>query len=236
MVKKRDLIIAVLIAFCLTTMLFLVKPIGSQTSGQYDPWLDINDDGKIDIRDVHAVAVAYGSSGDSINKTALLYNVNDTFTSLLSEINTLNATITELQNNNTELQDRVTSLEEQANSVKTIRFYQPNETIGQGDWIDAATFVWTPRNSTNNVILEVYLYYQGKAVPPSNGYVKLLINDTQYYLTTSISNPDYELIMYSFSGVDPNQDAYSIRLQIAEFVVVKDINIILQVIDGLSPS
>ena len=64
MVKKRDLIIAGLITFCLTATLFLMKPTRSQTPGQYDPWLDVNEDGKILIEDVAWVAKAFGTSGD----------------------------------------------------------------------------------------------------------------------------------------------------------------------------
>ena len=66
MAKKKDLVIAVLITFCLTAMLFSVRFTRSQAPGQYDPWLDINDDGKILIEDVAWVAKAFGTSGDPI--------------------------------------------------------------------------------------------------------------------------------------------------------------------------
>lgn len=66
---KKSLVIVVLSALCLTTI--LAGPTNSLV-GYYDPWLDINDDGKIDMKDVAAVAKAFGSLGDPINKTALL--------------------------------------------------------------------------------------------------------------------------------------------------------------------
>ena len=64
MIKKRDLIIAVWVTFCLTAMLFMVRTTRSQIPGQYDPWLDITGDGKIQIDDVAWVSKAYGTTGD----------------------------------------------------------------------------------------------------------------------------------------------------------------------------
>ncbi|MCK4482801.1 hypothetical protein KAU55_06205, partial [Candidatus Bathyarchaeota archaeon] len=39
----------------------------------YDPWCDINDDGKIDIKDVAGVASRYGTYGDAITKASINY-------------------------------------------------------------------------------------------------------------------------------------------------------------------
>jgi hypothetical protein len=48
---RKDVLMAVLVTFCLTSALFAVKPSGSQSSNQrqYDPWVDYNDDGKISL-------------------------------------------------------------------------------------------------------------------------------------------------------------------------------------------
>ena len=61
MVTKKDLIIAVLATFCLTATLFMIIPTRSQ---EYDPWLDTNDDGIIDIEEIYKAALAYGTMGD----------------------------------------------------------------------------------------------------------------------------------------------------------------------------
>ena len=37
---------------------------GEAGLGEYDPWLDINDDGKIDVQDSIAIWQAYGTTGD----------------------------------------------------------------------------------------------------------------------------------------------------------------------------
>lgn len=58
------MILAILGTFCLTATLFLIAPIRSQTSGQYDPWLDANGDGKIDGKDIALPALIYGTAGD----------------------------------------------------------------------------------------------------------------------------------------------------------------------------
>jgi hypothetical protein len=79
MITKKNLIIVALLSFCIAALLFSAIPVIGQT-GEYDPWLDINDDGYIGIDDIFAVASHFGAeagSGD-INKTELLLRVNTT--------------------------------------------------------------------------------------------------------------------------------------------------------------
>ena len=68
MTTKKDLVIVILATFCLTFTLFAILPAGSNDStlgtGEYDPWLDSNDDGKINILECIALANVFGSSGD----------------------------------------------------------------------------------------------------------------------------------------------------------------------------
>jgi len=95
---KKNLIIVVLATFCLTATLFMIMPTRSSSAErQYDPWIDYNDDGKISIGDIVNTISFFGTSGEPINKTALLYNVNDTFTALLSRIDSLNASLLDLE-------------------------------------------------------------------------------------------------------------------------------------------
>jgi len=60
--------------------------IANLQAGEYDPWLDLNDDGEIDIFDVVMVATAYDTSGKAFNKTAALLE-------LQANIVTINAII-----------------------------------------------------------------------------------------------------------------------------------------------
>lgn len=71
MVNKKDLIIAVLATFCLTATLFMVIPTRS-SPGEYDPWVDINDDGKVNIADIFSVAKAFGTSGDPTKSVVIV--------------------------------------------------------------------------------------------------------------------------------------------------------------------
>jgi hypothetical protein len=61
---RKDVLIAVLVTFCLTSALFAVKPSGSQTERQYDPWADVNDDGIINMRDVTNEILLFNTKGD----------------------------------------------------------------------------------------------------------------------------------------------------------------------------
>ncbi len=73
MINKKDLIIVALATFCMTAILFMTIPTrSSSTIGGYDPWVDLNDDGSIDIFDAITLADAYGTKGIPINKTELL--------------------------------------------------------------------------------------------------------------------------------------------------------------------
>ena len=68
MIRKKDLIVAVLAAFCLTATVFFAIPSRSQSgtgsSSNYNPLADLNHDGVVDIYDAVLFAQAYGSSGD----------------------------------------------------------------------------------------------------------------------------------------------------------------------------
>ncbi len=87
--NKKNFAIVYLISIVLS-MLTLTPISSQQAPGEYDPWFDINDDGKIDIKDVASVAVKYGSEGTPINKTALLLE-------LQTKIETLNASLLSLE-------------------------------------------------------------------------------------------------------------------------------------------
>lgn len=65
----------------------------------YDPWADINDDGKIDIKDISYVAKLFGTytTDTPMNKTELLIEVNATYGALLSRIDSLNSSLLSLQ-------------------------------------------------------------------------------------------------------------------------------------------
>lgn len=72
-VSKSVLLSMVLAAMLVTSMLFIgtrsvsnsraVKT-GDYVPGQYDPWLDVNDDGMIEMMDYFYLGYGYGTSGD----------------------------------------------------------------------------------------------------------------------------------------------------------------------------
>jgi hypothetical protein len=56
---------AVATLFALVLLTLVLIPIAHQQGGgAYDPWLDYNGDGKIDVNDLHSLGQAYGTSGD----------------------------------------------------------------------------------------------------------------------------------------------------------------------------
>ena len=91
MLLKKHLFVIVLAVFCLAATLFAVMPINSQGVGDYDPWLDVNDDGSIEMKDVSSVARAYGTNGIPINKTDLLLELQTKVASLEARVDALEA-------------------------------------------------------------------------------------------------------------------------------------------------
>jgi len=151
-----------------------------------------------------------------------------------------------------DLQDRVNTIEEETNQVKTIRFYEPNETIippPSTNFKDGAVFVWTPNNGTNNAILSIRSYFQYRSEPSSGGLrYKILINDETVMRFAWLFSAEYKwtpIFMDSDSFENPsvhplypNQNTYTIKVQFACETTgyVKDINILIEVADGLPAS
>lgn len=61
--KGRQFCIAILLSLFLVTVASAPWS-GQQGSNSYDPWLDYNEDGVIDVDELHRIAEAYGSSGE----------------------------------------------------------------------------------------------------------------------------------------------------------------------------
>lgn len=49
----------------------------SSSDSAYDPWIDTNDDGTIDVQDLQTLASLYGTSGEPLNKTDVLLELLD---------------------------------------------------------------------------------------------------------------------------------------------------------------
>jgi hypothetical protein len=86
---RKDMIFAVLTTFCLCALMFAVIPIRSGLP--YDAWSDIDDNGKIDMKDIGNVAARFMTTGEPINKTELLLG-------LQAQIDSLNASLMDLIN------------------------------------------------------------------------------------------------------------------------------------------
>jgi hypothetical protein len=133
---------------------------------------------------------------------------------------------------------------------KTIRFYHAEEVsnLGLERYVD---FIWKPNDASNNAILDVAIYFQ--YYTPNNTYLHFSLNidgipstsrshlgaDPYGWLQVHadneavISNPNLvnHTIAFTF-GNDAAPDELGGTLP----VYVKDLNIILEVIDGLQPS
>jgi len=81
---KKDLIIVALATFCLTATLFMIRT--SWSGSDWDPWVDIKEDGTVDIYDAISLANAYGTSGDTTkNVTVTNWPVKRTLNASLAD-------------------------------------------------------------------------------------------------------------------------------------------------------
>jgi len=171
---KKDLIIVVLATFCLTLTLFGVMP--TRSAGTYDPWLDMNDDGRIDGREIGFVEKFFGTLGEPINKTALLYNVNDTLTALLSRIDSLNVSLLDLEayfgtRINTlnatlvEQQSRIAELESEIAVLNATKLGTPDYDSGWFDISNGGQVIKTHNLSTTNVLVFMVGKYSNSSSP-----------------------------------------------------------------------
>ena len=76
--KKIKLLLVGLIVVLAFTQVAVTSP----NVSSYDPWLDLNDDGIIDVNDLQILALIYATSGEAINKTALLLELEARLDSL----------------------------------------------------------------------------------------------------------------------------------------------------------
>jgi hypothetical protein len=74
--NRKSLVVSIISTFCLTSIIFLIIPVHSYTPYTYDPWLDVNDDGKINLVDTFTTDLAYGTTGDP-TKPVTVTNLHD---------------------------------------------------------------------------------------------------------------------------------------------------------------
>jgi hypothetical protein len=70
---RKYLVVAVLVISCLVLTRLAVVTF-SYGGIVYNPWYDINDDGKIDVKDVYKVSQAYGTNGVPLAKASVQYD------------------------------------------------------------------------------------------------------------------------------------------------------------------
>lgn len=70
MIDRKDLVIVVLAGFLLAVTLYpnittsMGQNVNTNSEPEYDPWADMNEDGKIRVDDITYVALLFGANGD----------------------------------------------------------------------------------------------------------------------------------------------------------------------------
>lgn len=176
---------------------------------------------------------------------------------------TLTSRIEELEGSLVELHNKIDLVEEKSNQTRTIRFYDPNEHFwNQYEWATLASFTWIPENVTDNSILSVTYFFEYNAsinISTEEVYFNIMINGWSYpepfyisynhipvphgYTWSPVLTLEYlaQTIMCVPYGVKPNAPSYELEFRINVAygymnIWVRNINIIITVIDGLPAS
>ena len=130
----------------------MVLPTRSQTgTGEYDPWVDLNDDGAIDIYDAITLANHFGTTGTPINKTDLLLQ-------LLNRLDQLNTTVIEQQNTINNLNQTVVYLNETVAILDSTGLGAPDYDSGWQSMPVGSLIILTHNLNTT----ELLVYFIGK--------------------------------------------------------------------------
>jgi len=129
---------------------------------------------------------------------------------------------------------------------KKIRFHEPKTTVNDDFTVfeTAARFVWRPSDRQNNAILATYCYFMYQCMGKGFKFrMKINGNVTSAVevLASGIWTLSHVFNDSSFAGgvpSFPNQSRYAIEFQFepidsSSMVCVKDVNIILDVVDGM---
>jgi hypothetical protein len=139
-IKPLYLLNVILTIVLLTSLLANAAINGSGTASirEYDPWKDMNLDGKINILDLVILAGYFGASGTPINTTALLLELQSRVNSLnascmehQSRINSLNASFIDLETNMTDLNALLIELQSRVNILNSTLTSQINDLKAQ---------------------------------------------------------------------------------------------------------
>ena len=159
MVIKKDLVIAVLATFCLTSALFSIIPTRSSPAKEYNPIADLTGpegipDGIINMRDIGYICNLFGAKGTPVNWTKLFEDVDE----LQSKVNSLNASLVELQS-------RIAELETELAILNATKLGKPDYDSAWFSITQGKSVILTHNLTTTNVLVYMVGKYSDYASP-----------------------------------------------------------------------
>jgi len=132
--------------------------------------------------------------------------------------------------------------------VKVVKFEQPNEinvTERFPKFFNLTTFIWTPNNPQNNIILAVYVFCEYRSESPSELTLGLEVNGLQLgELTVNEPSANWKFVSFLAQPhglwINPNQNNYTLGFDAGTYnyasywipKYVKNITVIIEAIDG----
>jgi len=132
---------------------------------------------------------------------------------------------------------------------KRIRFHESKATVNNNsvEFKTAARFVWAPNDTTNNAILSTRCYFQYRCTGKGFKFRMVINEEVSSWVIVASTSINY-IWSHVYKDNDfgfneevktfPNQRNYTIKFQFEPLsssgtVCVKDINVLLEVLDGM---
>lgn len=223
MSKKEYAILSSLgIVSILLGSLFYYNMVQAQDAGKYDPWADLNDDGTINILDFAHLATKFLTSGEPINKTGLLLELETRVEALESTVLALESVTDGLSTNVDTVNTLISDLEGTVNILET-----HNETYSSTlesisgysaifNWQDIQDMEVEITLETDATLLIVFSAQASITGTGQAMYVRAIIDSTQANPSTGVTltrSPEWASYSYTFYSSGVSSGTHTVKIQ-----------------------
>lgn len=187
----------------------------AQDAGKYDPWVDLNDDGTINILDFAYLGTKFLASGEPINKTGLLLELETRVEALESVTDGLSTNGDTVNTLISDLEGRVNVLEAHnetcSSTLESISGYS-----AIFDWQDMPDMALEITLETDATLLIVF---SAQALITGTGqemYVRAIVDSTQANPSTGVTltkSPEWASYSYTFYSSSVSPGTHTIKIQ-----------------------
>ena len=216
MSKKEYTILSSLgIVSILLVSVFYYSMVQAQDVGKYDPWADLNDDGTINILDFAHLATKFLTSGEPINKTGLLLELETRVEALESVTDGLSTKVDTVNTLLSDLEGKVNLLEAHnetySSTLESISGYS-----AIFNWQDIPDMEVEITLETDATLLIVFSAQASITGTGQEMYIRTIVDSTQANPSTGVTltkSPEWASYSYTFYSSNVSPGTHKIKIQ-----------------------